>query len=214
MRLPYAPSTPSPSAPQTAKDIYTAIAARRAPRPLQKLDLALLHSPPVASGWNAFLGAIRSQSILPQASIQEVAICRIAVLNRAAYEWDAHSILAVKGEDAVGAEGMRAILEGGEFVGEEAGGRLREVKERLGKEGREGGLSARQWAVVAFADQSTREVQVDDEVWALVKEEFSDREMVELTATVAAYNCVSRFLAALDVGERNGGVMEVPKEAK
>ncbi|KAF2219080.1 AhpD-like protein [Elsinoe ampelina] len=190
MRLPYAPSTPSPSAPSSEKSIYDAISQRRAPRPLQKLDLALLHSPPIASGWNAFLGAIRSQSILPQASVQEVAICRVAVLNRAAYEWDAHSVLAG------------------------AGGRLREVMQRLGSEGREGGLSARQWAVVAFADQSTREVQVSDEVWKLVKEEFSDREMVELTATVAAYNCVSRFLAALDVGERNGGEMEVPKEAK
>jgi len=29
-----------------------------------------------------------------------------------------------------------------------------------------------------------------------------EREMVEVTATVAAYNCVSRFLVALEVGER------------
>ena len=33
---------------------------------------------------------------------------------------------------------------------------------------------------------------------------FGERGVVEITATVAAYNCVSRFLVALDVGERNG----------
>ncbi|PNS17375.1 hypothetical protein CAC42_7058 [Sphaceloma murrayae] len=211
MRLPYAPSTPPSDAPQSSRDIYTAIAARRAPRPLQKLDLALLHSPPIASGWNAFLGAIRSQSVLPQASVQEVAICRIAVLNRAAYEWDAHSILAVRGSDGVGREGMQTILSAEEFVGQGVGERLRSlVSERTVR----GGLDSRQWAVLAFADQSTRNVQVDDEVWDVVKDVFSERELVELTATVAAYNCVSRFLAALDVGERNGGEMEVPAEAK
>ncbi|KAF4553503.1 Hypothetical protein D9617_7g032310 [Elsinoe fawcettii] len=213
MRLPYAPPSPPPTATDKEKEIYAAISARRAPRPLQKLDLALLHSPPIASGWNAFLGAIRSQSILPQASIQEVAICRIAVLNRAAYEWDAHALLAVKGEDAVGKEGMRTILEAEEFVGREAGERLRGLVGRVG-EGMEGGLRARQWAVIAFTDQSTRGVQVDDGIWEVLRGQFEDRELVELTATVAAYNCVSRFLGALDVGERNGGGMEVPEEAK
>jgi len=32
---------------------------------------------------------------------------------------------------------------------------------------------------------------------------FSEQEIVELTATVASYNMVSRFLVALDVGEQN-----------
>ena len=32
-----------------------------------------------------------------------------------------------------------------------------------------------------------------------VKPHFDDREMVELTATIAAYNLVSRFLEALQV---------------
>ncbi|XTI94409.1 4-carboxymuconolactone decarboxylase-like protein [Cenococcum geophilum] len=47
MRLPYAPTTPpSPS----LEPLYARIAARRAPRPLIPLDLALLHSPP----WNSY----------------------------------------------------------------------------------------------------------------------------------------------------------------
>jgi len=49
----------------------------------------------------------------------------------------------------------------------------------------------------------TLDVRVPDEVFAALKDLFSEREVVEITATVAAYNCVSRFLVALDVGERN-----------
>ena len=51
-------------------------------------------------------------------------------------------------------------------------------------------------------------VQVSDEIFAGLRGFFpEEREVVEITATVAAYNCVSRFLVALDVGgmsERDG----------
>lgn len=50
----------------------------------------------------------------------------------------------------------------------------------------------------------TLAVEVPDEVFAIMKHEFNDREIVEITATIGTYNCVSRFLVALDVSERNG----------
>jgi len=40
---------------------------------------------------------------------------------------------------------------------------------------------------------------VPDDVFARIRERFAEREVVELTATIAAYNCVSRFLEALRV---------------
>jgi alkylhydroperoxidase family enzyme len=49
----------------------------------------------------------------------------------------------------------------------------------------------------------TLNVKVPDEVYVGVRNQFSEREVVEITATIAAYNCVSRFLVALDVGETN-----------
>lgn len=58
--------------------------------------------------------------------------------------------------------------------------------------------------MVAYADAMTREVRVRGEVFGRVRALFGERGVVEITATVAAYNCVSRFLVALDVGERNG----------
>jgi len=71
-------------------------------------------------------------------------------------------------------------------------------------EGKGKGLSERQWAVLVLADEMTRNVQVRDETFGKVRSLFEEREVVELVATISCYNCVSRFLVALDVGEKNG----------
>ncbi|KAI2627317.1 AhpD-like protein [Hypomontagnella submonticulosa] len=185
MRIPYVPNPPEPASPEE-EAIVARIAARRAPRPLQPLDLALLHAPPVADGWNAFLGAVRTRTTLDARS-RELAICRVAVCNGAWYEWAHHAPLAV----AAG-------------VSERA---LEEVvrRETLVREGEEGaGLGEKEWAVLRYADEMTRQVRVSEEVFAALRAVCGEREVVEVTATVAAYNCVSRFLVALDVGEKNG----------
>ncbi len=48
----------------------------------------LLQSPPVAEGWLTFLTAIRQKCELP-GRYRELAILRIALLNRAHYEYEA-----------------------------------------------------------------------------------------------------------------------------
>ncbi|KAJ1326558.1 carboxymuconolactone decarboxylase family protein [Microdochium nivale] len=173
------------------------VRARRAPRPLQPLDLALLHSPPVADGWNSFLGAIRTKTESVPAGLRELAICRVAVCNRAWYEWAHHAPLAI-------AAGVSEAFMN-DYVKGLPGGDLEhavtdEVKARCADEW---GVGAREWAVLRYTDEMTRNVHVPDAVFAEIKGLFGDKEIVELTATVAAYNCVSRFLVALDVGERN-----------
>ena len=45
----------------------------------------------------------------------------------------------------------------------------------------------------------TLQVQVPQSQFDAVRRHFSDRELVELTATVASYNMVSRFLEALQI---------------
>jgi alkylhydroperoxidase family enzyme len=61
------------------------------------------------------------------------------------------------------------------------------------------------FAVLQFTDYSTLRVEVPDAVFERVRKAgFEEREIVELVATVGGYNCVSRFLVALDVNERNG----------
>lgn len=170
MRIPYVPNPP-PTATDEDAAIVARVAARRAPRPLQPLDLALLHSPPIADGWNSFLGAVRTRAALP-ADLRELAVCRVAVVNTAWYEWMHHAPLARAA--GVSDEAMRRHV------------RSEAPVPPLDKDG-DGLLSDRQWAVLRYADEMTRNVRVADGTVALLKGLFSDREIVEITATVSIF---------------------------
>jgi alkylhydroperoxidase family enzyme len=170
MRLPYASATPSEDPKE--QEIYARVQARRAPRPLQPLDLTLLHAPSVIDGYNAFLGAIRTSTSLSD-SIREIAICRVAVCNGAVYEWEHHAVLAKK----AGLTGKQmGVLALERFEGPQ--------EKKLGEV-----LGEKEAAVVRYTDAMTREVRVGDEVFAEVRKWFSDKEIVELTATVGACLC-------------------------
>ncbi len=135
----------------------------------------LLHSPPLAEGWLHFLTAVRQQSSLPP-MLRELVILRVAVLNGAPYEFEAHRHHA-----------------------EQAGLSAAQI-DALASGAVEGRFDATAMAVIAYTDAMTREIEVPDPVYAAVRAAFDDRELVELTATVGAYNLVSRFLVALRVG--------------
>lgn len=163
MKIPYVANPPETTSAEDAA-IVARIQARRAPRPLIPLDLALLHAPPVADGWNSFLGAVRTRTSLPD-DLRELAICRVAVCNRAWFEWAHHAPLAAAAGVSVAA--------------------LDVVKAETLPEARQVKLfNEKQWAVLRYTEEMTRNVQVSDEVFALVREHFDDRETVEITATV------------------------------
>ena len=198
MRLPYVLPNPPPSSDPSTTAAYTQLSARRSPQPLQQLDLALLHSPPVASGWSSFLGSIRTQTSLTP-DIRELCICRVAVLNEAEYEWEHHvPILREAGLEARAVDEVQSRKAWRGWVGEDANAVGEEGKT---KQGDYGGLDEKQRAVLAYTDAMTIGVKVNNEIFGELKRHFNEREVVEITATVAAYNCVSRFLVALDVGE-------------
>ena len=73
-----------PRVPESDDDGPTAelLRARRGGE-LSALDRLLLHSPPVAEGWNALLGALRGATTL-SADLRELVVLRVAVLNDAA----------------------------------------------------------------------------------------------------------------------------------
>ena len=155
---------------------------RRAGR-LSALDRLLLHSPPVAEGWNALLGALRSGTTLA-ADLRELVILRIAVLNDAPFEWVSH-----------------------EPIGRRAGLTDLQLRALRRPDAPDGSVwSPVQAAVLAFTDAATREVAVPDEVFAAVRAHLDDRQVVELTATVAGYAMVSRFLVALAVPPPDGEI--------
>ena len=53
----------------------------------------LLNSGPIASGWERMLTAVRNQTSVPP-DLREMIILRVAVLNRAAFEFEAHAPIA------------------------------------------------------------------------------------------------------------------------
>ncbi|KAJ5085876.1 4-carboxymuconolactone decarboxylase family protein [Penicillium argentinense] len=183
MRLPYVPDPPPTSTPDEAR-ILSSVQARRAPNPLLPLDLALLHSFPVAEGWNSFIGAIRTRTSL-STIVRELAICRVAVINGALFEWDQHAPLLSQG--GLSEEALKVV-----------GDAQTDFTDEICRV-----LSAEQRAVLRYTDAMTKTVTVPDAVFAELRAWFNEQEVVEITATVAAYNCVSRFLVALDVGEKN-----------
>lgn len=181
MRLPYVPNPPI-NLDATGRAVLNQILARRGGSGLISLDRTLLHSPIVAGGWHSFFGAIYSGSIL-RADLLELAICRVALLNQAWYQYDGH---------------VKTLTRCEEFD-------LAKLKivETLQPSDR-GPLSLQQWAVLKYADAMTKDVTVGDTVFGeLQNSGLNDREIIELTLAIAAYNGVSRFLVALDVGERN-----------
>jgi AhpD family alkylhydroperoxidase len=150
---------------------------------LSALDRMLLHSPPVAEGWNELLGALRNRTTLSP-DLTELVVLRIAVLNGADFEWTAHEPAARR---AGVTDEQLAALRAPVAAGDSA-------------------FSPVQSAVLRFTDASTREVAVPDEVFAAVRAHLDDRQVVELVATVAGYAMVSRFLVALHVPPPPGGI--------
>jgi alkylhydroperoxidase family enzyme len=134
----------------------------------------LLNSPPVAEGWLNLLTAIRQKAELP-GKYREMVILRIAVLNRADYEYRAHI-----------PHGLRA-------------GVTQKQIDALPHWQLSDAFDATERGVLAYTDAMTRDIEVPDAVFNSIKDAFNPREMTELTATIAAYNLVSRFLVALEV---------------
>ena len=58
--------------------------------------------------------------------------------------------------------------------------------------------------VLEYAETVTRDVTVPDELFARIRERFSDQEIVELTMVIAYWNMMSRFLMPLQIETEEG----------
>jgi AhpD family alkylhydroperoxidase len=141
---------------------------------LLNLYRTLLNSPPVCEGWLNLFTAIRQKGSL-DARYRELAILRVAIINGAPYEYQAHV-----------PHGLKAGLTQAQLDALDSWtvSTLFDAKER---------------AVLAYTDAMTREIRVPEGVFAAVRAFLNDRDLVELTATVGGYNLVSRFLEAMKV---------------
>lgn len=157
-------------------ELVAAIEARRGGA-LLNLDRMLLWSEPLARGWNVYLRALRQELSLSP-FVRELAICVVARLTGAEYEFHHHAPELRK----AGATGAQLAA-----LGDPDAAATSDSFDDL------------QRAVIRFAIASTRDVQIPDAVFNSLKQHLSPQEMVELTAVTAAYNMVARLLVALEV---------------
>jgi len=153
-------------------DIERGIVAERGQ--ISTLYRVLLNSAPIAEGWEKMLTAVRNRNSLP-AALREIVILRVAVLNGAVYEFNAHVPHAERA--GVSAQKIAATRD-------EHPGAVFTPQERL---------------IIQLTDTMTRDVSVPEPLFEQLREHFDNRGLVDLVATVAAYNMVSRFVVALKI---------------
>ena len=158
-------------------ELTETIGRLRAGRPGSLINVyrLLLHSPDVALGWFELIDAVRFRTSLDDAT-RELVIVRIAHLNGVPYILNQH----------VPAMARAAGLTPAQW-------------ETLADWRSSDAFDARQTAVLAYTDAMTVDVGVGGDVFAALRAFFGDREIVELTVLIGAYNMHSRVLRALEI---------------
>jgi alkylhydroperoxidase family enzyme len=110
--------------------------------------------------------------------VREIAICTVARLTGAEYEFAHHWPEYVK---AGGGDALRSKLDDPARAAEDP---VFPDDERL---------------AIRYAIAMTRDVAVPDALFDEVRRRWKETGIVELTASIAAYNMVARFLVALGV---------------
>jgi len=134
----------------------------------------LLNSPEICNGWEQMMSAVRNKSSL-DAALREMIILRVAVLNKASYEFEAHVPHAQKAGFAdAKIEALKQPAIGAEFTEQER-------------------------VILEATDSLTRDVSLTDAQFDKLRPHFNEGELVEVMATIASYNMVSRFLIAMNI---------------
>lgn len=157
--------------PELAEHEARIMAARGRVSALYKI---LLNSPVICDGWEQMMSAVRNKSSL-NAALREMIILRVAVLNKASYEFEAHVPHAQKAGFAdAKIEALKKDAIGAEF-------------------------SEQERAILEATDSLTRDVSLSDAQFDQLRPFFKPGELVEVMATIASYNMVSRFLIAMNI---------------
>jgi alkylhydroperoxidase family enzyme len=135
----------------------------------------MLHSPALANAWFELNQAVRYGTEIDGQS-RELAVIRVAILNDVEYVQRAHGP-------------AYALQEG--LTPEQVAGVGYWQASKL--------FNDQQRALLAYTDAMTQKIDVPDAVFADVRKHFSERQTVELTMLIGAYNMLTRFLKALKV---------------
>ncbi|HTN72053.1 MAG TPA: carboxymuconolactone decarboxylase family protein [Methylomirabilota bacterium] len=135
----------------------------------------MLHSPSLAKAWFDLNQAVRYGTEIDGRS-RELAVIRVAILNHVEYVVRAHGP-------------AYALKEG-----------LTPDQVTAVSDWRSSNLfSEKQRALLAYVDAMTCDIDVPENVFAEIRKHHTERQVVELTMLIGAYNMLTRFLKALNV---------------
>jgi 4-carboxymuconolactone decarboxylase len=170
--MPRVPLVPSDSDDADLAEIFDVF--RNSDRDVPDLYRVLGNAPKLLKAWTDFAWPLRHESTTPR-GLRELAILRVAQITGADFEWKAHSAFALKT------------------------GATQQQLDELAEWPTSSSFSEDERGLLAFADQLTTNLHVDDDVFATLQQRWGPAELVELTLTVAFYSCVSRVLNGLQI---------------
>jgi alkylhydroperoxidase family enzyme len=172
-----------------------------APLAILELDRILLHSPPIAAGWNDFFARIRgsgNDGLELSAYHRELAMCVVGILNHASYELYQHEPLFL---EAGGTREQLQVLHSA-LTPSTSSMTTTPTNDKIL-------LNSDVWnndadrAVLNVIIQCTRGVKIENDAFEAARRAFNgesaDRLLLELVTVTAAYNMVSRVLVAFNV---------------
>ena len=153
--------------------IYDALLKQRGVVPNMFKTIACI--PAMAQGFAAFLKPIVGDGALP-GWYKELIATRMSALNKSQYAISAHSLSAKqKGASDAQIEAAKSDYESGPFT----------EAQKLG---------------FRFADRVHRSgADVDDQLFAQLKDVYNDQQLIELAAAAAAFEFFPRFIDALRI---------------
>lgn len=135
----------------------------------------LLNAPPLAEAWFGQMNAVRWGTELP-GRLRELVIIRIGYLLDAAYMLRQHvpKLALADGVSEAECEALKDWRTGDSFSDAER-------------------------AVLAYVDAVTKDAGAEDAIYYAAAAHFTDRQMVEITVLIGAYNMHGRVMGALRV---------------
>lgn len=148
-------------------------------RPVLNIVRLLAHCPEMGSEYFRFAGSVLRGESVPM-RLRELATLRVGKLNGADYAFEHHIPLGLRGGLTRGQIDAVGSWEASGLFGDD---------ERL---------------VLRFADEMARDNDVSDETFALLRERFSEHDILELALVVGYFLMLCRILAAFRVENEPG----------
>lgn len=146
--------------------------------PTANIFSALANAPAVLDQFLSYANALRASELSPK--LRELAILTVGHCTGSVYEIAHHQSHGLKA--GISEEQLKAIVDYEDSP-------LFDARER---------------AVMALAEESTRSVDVSGQTWAAVAAFLPERQLVELVLIVAWYNSGVRIMGALDIELEEG----------